>query len=97
MVTQEAVEAQLKNVYDPELGINVLDLGLIYNIYIEDDLVELKMTLTTQGCPLHDSITTGVEKAIQEIPGVTAVKITLVWDPPWTPERMSEEARKILG
>ncbi|MCF6092444.1 metal-sulfur cluster assembly factor [Microaerobacter geothermalis] len=98
MVTEEMVREKLYDVYDPELGINVVDLGLIYGIDLVEDgkSVNITMTLTTPGCPLHDSISRGVQNAVQQIPGVELVHVDLVWSPPWTPERMSEKAKQQL-
>ena len=88
----------LHNVYDPELGVNVVDLGLIYGIDVNEDRhVTITMTFTIPGCPLHESIGEGVGAVLQSIPGVTNGKIQLVWDPPWEPSRMSEEGPRMLG
>ena len=83
---------------DPELGVNVVDLGLIYDITItEEGYVIIMMTLTTPGCPMHESLSEGVGYALEGIPDVTGGEIRLVWDPPWEPSRMTEEGRKMLG
>jgi metal-sulfur cluster biosynthetic enzyme len=88
----------LHDVYDPELGVNVVDLGLIYEIDVnEDGHVTITMTLTTPGCPMHESIGEGVGVVLQHIPEVTSGEIQLVWDPPWEPSRMTEEGRRMLG
>ncbi len=88
----------LRDVYDPELGVNVIDLGLVYNIDVnEDGHVIISMTLTTPGCPMHESIGEGVGRALQDIPGVTSGEIRLVWDLPWDPSRMTAEGRRMLG
>ncbi len=97
MPTKDEVTQALKKVYDPELGINVVDLGLIYDIVVKGEQVSVKMTLTTQGCPLHDSIARGVKTAVGALPGVKEVDVDLVWEPAWTPDRMTEAARKELG
>lgn len=97
MISSEAVMEALRTVFDPELGINVVDLGLIYGVEIEGDKVSVKMTLTTRGCPLHDSIARGVRSAVKALPGVGDATVDLVWEPAWTPERMTESARKELG
>lgn len=97
MVTEKLVLAALKHVVDPEIGLNVVDLGLIYDVKIEDGHVHVKMTMTTRGCPLHESITRGAEEAIRQLPGVKDVNIEVVWDPPWTPDRISEWGRQKLG
>ncbi len=97
MVTKEAVEKALRDVYDPELGINIVDLGLIYGIDIEGEAVKVTMTLTTQGCPLHDSMARGARQAVERLPEVREAEVEVVWDPPWTPERLSPGARRQLG
>lgn len=94
----ESLENALREVYDPELGINVVDLGLVYGIAVQPDgLVKVAMTLTTQGCPLHDTIVGGAKAALSRVEGVTGVDIDLVWSPAWTPDKMKPEARKQLG
>jgi metal-sulfur cluster biosynthetic enzyme len=97
MDIHELVLQQLRTVFDPELGINVVDLGLIYDWQISDGSIYILMTLTTPGCPLHDSIVGGVKRALEHIDGVRDVKVEVTWNPPWTPERMSEEALRQLG
>lgn len=98
MTLQEKVYSQLKFVLDPELNINVVDLGLIYDVEISDNQnVNIKMTLTTPGCPLHDSIVSGVQSAVANIEGVNSVYAEVVWEPAWTPERISSEGKKMLG
>lgn len=97
MELKEMVMEQLRTVYDPELGINVVDLGLIYDLRIDDGVVTIVMTLTTPGCPLHDSIVGGVKRALAHMEGVKDVDVQITWNPPWTPERMSEAALQQLG
>lgn len=97
MITEDKVRGALKKVLDPELGVNVVDLGLIYGIDIDGNNVKVTMTLTTEGCPLHDSIARGVQGALSKLEGIGEVEVDLVWDPPWTPDLMSDEARKDLG
>ena len=88
----------LHNVYDPELGVNVVDLGLVYNVDLrEDGFVTITMTLTTPGCPMHESIGAGVGAALQPIDGVTGGTIQLVWEPRWEPSMMTDAAREELG
>jgi metal-sulfur cluster biosynthetic enzyme len=84
----EVVEA-LKRVYDPEIGINLIDLGVIYDIHFEGSTVRISMTLTTRGCPLHEMITEGVKASVLQVPGVQDCQVHLVWDPPWNPSMMS--------
>ncbi|MGZ8919961.1 MAG: metal-sulfur cluster assembly factor [Limisphaerales bacterium] len=94
---EESVRNALREVIDPELGCNIVDLGLIYGIQIEGVDVSVLMTLTTPGCPMHESIARGVAAAIQQLPGVETVDVQLVWDPPWTPEKMTDAGRRALG
>lgn len=94
----EKIYEDLKSVYDPELNINVVDLGLIYNIEVTDEgSVKVIMTLTTPGCPLHDSISSGVRYSVQGIEGVRSVDVDIVWQPAWSPDKMSDEAKRMLG
>ncbi|MDF2923615.1 MAG: hypothetical protein K0R57_2529 [Paenibacillaceae bacterium] len=94
----QTLEDALRQVYDPELGVNIVDLGLIYGIGLQGEgKVKIAMTLTTQGCPLHDTIVGGVRAALARIPGVKEVDIDLVWSPAWTPDKMKPEARNQLG
>lgn len=96
-VKEKVIEA-LRSVYDPELNINVVDLGLIYHVEVtEEHDVNVTMTLTTPGCPLHDSITTGVRYAVQGIEETKNVDVNLVWEPAWSPEKMTPEGLRLLG
>lgn len=98
LINETTVEEALKDVIDPELGVNVVDLGLIYEVAIDGSDVRITMTLTTPGCPLHESIAEAVDEVVRlMIPGVGAVAVDLVWDPPWTPDRISEQGRWELG
>jgi FeS assembly SUF system protein len=91
------VEAVSK-VYDPEIPVNIYELGLIYDIAIDPSAaVEIRMTLTAPGCPAAFMLPLEVDRRVREVPGVTAVRVELVWDPPWDPHRMSEAARLQLG
>jgi metal-sulfur cluster biosynthetic enzyme len=96
MVTKDQVFEALRAVYDPELGVNVVDLGLIYGVDIADNTVDVTMTMTTPGCPLHHAITRGVQMAVGMLPDVHEARVELVWTPPWEPEMMSEAARQAL-
>ncbi len=88
----------LRNVYDPEIGINIIDLGLVYGLDIrEDGFVTLTMTLTTPGCPMHESIGEGVGAALSTVPSVTGGEIKIVWEPRWEPSMMTDEGRAALG
>lgn len=92
------VVATLKCIYDPEIPLNIYDLGLIYDIDISDDaVVEVTMTLTAPGCPVADSIVREVADRVGQVPGVKNSHVQLTWDPPWTKSRMSEEAMLELG
>jgi metal-sulfur cluster biosynthetic enzyme len=96
--TEEQVRAALTEVNDPEIGVNIVDLGLIYGIEIINDSVFVKMTMTTRACPLHAHLSKASEDAIRtHFPDVNAVHIELVWEPPWDPARMSGAARKQMG
>lgn len=99
MITKEAVTKELREVIDPELHLNVVDLGLIYAITIDQEsgLVEITMTLTTPGCPLSYVFEEWIPVAAKKVAGVKEVKINLVWEPPWDPEKISEDAREELG
>lgn len=97
-----AIEAQimeaLHNVYDPELGVNIVDLGLVYGVELRaDGFVTIRMTLTTPGCPMHESIGEGVGTSLQHIDGVTGGEIQIVWEPRWDPSMMTEAGREALG
>ncbi|MFA5077291.1 MAG: metal-sulfur cluster assembly factor [Candidatus Micrarchaeia archaeon] len=104
MPSKNAILEKLKEVIDPELGVNLVDLGLFYEVKVEKPKkkgesahVEVKMTLTTIGCPLAGFFAMQVEEKVKSIPGVKDVHVHVVWDPPWTPERMSKEAKQTLG
>jgi FeS assembly SUF system protein len=95
---EEQVISALRAVYDPEIPVNIYDLGLIYSLDIRDDnSVHIGMTLTAPACPVAGSMPGAVARAVERVPGIGPVAVELVWDPPWTPERMSDEARLELG
>lgn len=95
---EEQVISALRAVYDPEIPVNIYDLGLIYSLAIRDDKsVHIGMTLTAPACPVAGSMPGAVARAVERVPGIGPVDVELVWDPPWTPERMSDEARLELG
>lgn len=98
-MTEEMVLTAIKAVIDPELGLNIVDLGLIYSVDIEEDgRITITMTLTTPGCPLHASFAQEIERVLwQSIPDLTGVQVELVWDPPWNPVMISPEGRALLG
>lgn len=93
----EAVVGALKDIYDPEIPVNIYDLGLIYNVEIDEGHVMVTMTLTTPHCPVAESMPAEVELRVGAVPGVGDAEVNLVWDPPWSPENMSDEARLELG
>jgi metal-sulfur cluster biosynthetic enzyme len=105
MVDKNKVLEQLKTVVDPELGVDIVGMGLIYGVRVScrpksvppSFIVRIKMTLTSPGCPLAPIIHKEVEEAVMKIRGVREVKLQLVWDPPWTPSRASEEVRVMFG
>ncbi len=95
---EDRVHAALRGVYDPEIPVNIHDLGLIYDVRIAPGgKVDIKMTLTAPGCPVAGTMPGMVEQAVAAVDGVAQVDVELVWDPPWTPDRMSEAARLELG
>ena len=89
--------ATLKQVYDPELAVDVVNLGLIYELRLEPPKAFVQMTLTTRGCPLHDSIQQAIEQALLGLAGIHQVFVQLTWEPAWNPTRLSAEARQVLG
>jgi FeS assembly SUF system protein len=92
------IVAALKTVYDPEIPADIYELGLIYKVDIKDDrAVDVEMTLTTPNCPAAAELPTMVENAVASVAGVGPVNVSIVWQPPWTPERMSDEARLVLN
>jgi metal-sulfur cluster biosynthetic enzyme len=92
-VSDLSVMNALRQVVDPELGCNIVDLGLIYSVEIRADQVRVTMTLTTPGCPMHDSISEGVRLALLGMDGVNDAEVEVVWDPPWHPSMMTEQGR----
>ena len=97
-ITQEQVMEVLKTVVDPEVGLNLVDLGLIYGVDItEDEIITITMTLTTKGCPMHEMMLSSAKRTLQNQLPAKEVNINLVWEPAWTPERLSPEAKKKLG
>lgn len=99
MLTDDLVLAALREVIDPELGLNIVDLGLVYGVEVSDDgSVAIEMTLTTPGCPLHASFREAIERTLwRAFPDLRDVSVSLVWEPPWTPEMLSDEGRAELG
>lgn len=96
-LTEDQVIDVLRECYDPEIPVNIVDLGLIYGIHIEPQRVDVKMTLTALGCPLAGEVMSDVRDHLLTLPGVEEAGVELVYEPPWTPDRMTEEARWELG
>lgn len=99
-MTQELEEkliAELQTIYDPEIPVNIYDLGLIYNLKESNGVLEVEMTLTAPGCPVADSIVAEIKEKMELVEGIQEAKIDLVFDPPWTMDMMTEEAKLELG
>ena len=96
-VTLEEIYEALKTVYDPEIPVNIVDLGLVYDVQVTDSDVYVQMTLTFPGCGMGPYIGQQAEWAVQELDGVEEVQIEMVFDPPWTPNLITEEGKKLLG
>ncbi len=96
-VTEEQVYQALRECYDPEIPVNVVDLGLVYDVKVIDDWVGVKMTLTAPGCPAHSWISQNVKQRVMQIPGIKDADVRIVWEPQWNPGMMSEEAKKTLN
>ena len=93
-VTSQAIEDSLKQCMDPEVPLNIVEMGLIYGIDVaENNDVNIKMTMTTQGCPLHETLVSDATRFVKKVPGVNNVKIDIVWDPPWSMDKMTEEGK----
>ena len=97
MPSKEEVVEALRGVEDPELGMDIVELGLYYDTEIEGNMVKVILSLTSMGCPAGPMIQEDMDRVVREIPGVEDVEIELTWEPPWTPERMSDDAKFILG
>ena len=96
-ITEEQIRNSLKQCMDPEVPLSIVDMGLIYGINIsENNDVKIKMTMTTRGCPLHDTMVDDVTRYTKKVPGVNNVQIDIVWDPPWTKDKMSDEAKAMM-
>jgi metal-sulfur cluster biosynthetic enzyme len=98
MVEAEDVRAALSEVYDPEIPVNIVDLGLVYDIELDEETgsVHVEMTLTSMGCPIADSIKRNVTNAARSVEGVTDASVELVWEPPWSPEKATEDGKAQL-
>jgi metal-sulfur cluster biosynthetic enzyme len=97
VVSEKEIRDALREVMDPELGISLVDLGLIYGVEIAGEKVGVKMTFTTPACPMVHFLVSSVEDAVKKVEGVDEVDVQLVWDPPWTPDRMSDAGKEKLG
>lgn len=98
ILTEDAVRDALRSVIDPEVGMNIVDLGLVYGVTVSSDTVHVDLTMTTPACPMGEMIFDDAERALRTLapPGV-AIDLGLVWDPPWSPEKMSDHARQHFG
>jgi metal-sulfur cluster biosynthetic enzyme len=97
-VTKEQIFSELRKCMDPEVPVNVVDLGLIYGVNVSDkNDVDIKMTMTTRGCPMHDTLVSDVKKNLNKINGVGSINVEIVWDPPWSIEKMNPAVRERLG
>ena len=97
-MTKEQICESLKQIFDPEIGVNIVDLGLVYNIEIKPEEVHIQLTMTSPACPLHGVITRNMDQVLRRtFPDLGPMTIELVWEPPWKPEMMSDAAKKQLG
>ena len=98
MSKKELIIEEIRKIYDPELPVNIYELGLIYDIKVENDKsAKIKMTLTTPNCPVAESLPEEVKEGAMQVEGIEEVDLELVWDPPWNPNMMSDEAKQKLG
>ncbi len=97
MVTEKQVMEVLYKCYDPEIPVNIVDLGLIYNVSVTDDKVTITMTLTTPGCPMHSQIAANVRSNVEQLEGLNEVEVSMVFDPRWNADMITPEGRKALG
>ena len=96
-ITKEDVLSALSEVYDPEIPVSIVDMGLIYKVDVDpDNNIDVDMTMTTKGCPMHSMITYQAQKRIEKMDGVGKVKVNLVWDPPWSPDMISQKIKDRL-
>jgi metal-sulfur cluster biosynthetic enzyme len=97
-VTEDKVYSALRKCMDPEIPVNVVDLGLIYGVKVAQGKdVDIKMTMTTRGCPLHDTLVSDVKRYVGKVPGIGSINVEIVWDPPWSLEKMNPGVRDQLG
>lgn len=97
MVSTDDVKQALRTVKDPEVGLNIMDLGLVYNVEIEGGEVHVQMTLTSPGCPAGPEILADADRSVRDLEGVEDVEVELVWEPYWTPERIDPKVRSFMG
>ncbi len=98
MLSEREILNKLTEVVDPEIGLNIVDLGLVYDVKIDaDNFIQVQMTLTTRGCPMHDTIASWAKRALLNLPEIKGASVEIVWDPPWHPGMMSTSARQQLG
>ncbi len=95
--TIDLLYSELKQVFDPEIPVNILDLGLVYEVTVEGEVAKVKMTLTSQSCPEAKTIPEVVKRRCNTVPGIKSTTVDIVWDPAWSPQLISAEGRKILG
>ena len=96
-ISEEKVYEVLGDIYDPEIPIDIVNLGLVYGVVVEQDVVNINMTMTSPGCPAATQIVTEAKLMLEDLPEVSEANIEIVWDPPWDPSMMSEEAKESLG
>jgi len=96
-VNEERVREALRQIEDPEVGLNIVDLGLVYDIDVEGGTVNVRMTLTSPGCPVGPQILNGAKMVVQDLEGVETTNVELVWEPFWSPDRINPEYRAVLG
>lgn len=94
---RDRILEKLQDVIDPELGVDIVNLGLVYSVEIDDSNINILMTMTTPSCPMHNYITRQTADAVEHLYPWMHVQVKLVWDPPWSPEMMSDEAKKMFG
>jgi metal-sulfur cluster biosynthetic enzyme len=97
MATRDEVTEVLRQVEDPELGMDIVDLGLVYEVEVEDSTAKVTYSLTSMGCPAGPLIAQDIDSAVRQVEGIEGVELELTFDPPWTPDRMSDDAKFILG
>ena len=97
MEVKDKIIAEIRKIYDPELPVNIYELGLIYDVQVDDKKAKIKMTLTTPNCPVAESLPNEVKEGVMQVEGIENVDLELVWDPPWNKDMMSEAAKLELN